>query len=114
MVLLSDKGHPIDLTNRAGVTTDLPLRLGHASPFALSRGKIVQIAEKLCPVDWEIDREAERQVSCVIREFQEEWFAYDELVSDWNSGSQLDRSLSAFVTFTVAWVEELTRLVPTE
>ena len=62
---------------------------------------------------WKIDREAERQVSCVIREFQEEWFAYDELVSDWNSGSQLDRSLSAFVPFTVAWVEELTRLVPT-
>ena len=108
-VFLEQKGRQLE----CGVHPSKPgVCLGY--PFALSRGKIVQIAEKLCPVDWEIDREAERQVSCVIREFQEEWFAYDELVSDWNSGSQLDRSLSAFVTFTVAWVEELTRLVPTE
>ena len=76
-------------------------------PFARNRGTVVQIAEKLCPVDWEIDKEFERQISSVIREFQEEWFVYDELVSDWNSGSRLDRSLSAFVTFTVAWVKQL-------
>ena len=34
-----------------------------------------------------------------------EWFVYDELVGDWNSGSRLDRSLSAFVTFAMAWVK---------
>ena len=60
-------------------------------PFALSRGKIVQIAEKLCPVDWEIDREVERQVSSVISEFHEEWYVYDELVSDWDAGMGLTR-----------------------
>ena len=81
-------------------------------PFSLSQGKIVQITEKLCPVDWEIDGKSERHVSGVIREFQEEWFIYYELVSDWNSGSRLDRSLSAFVTFAVAWVKQITRLVP--
>ena len=108
-VFLEQKGRQLE----CGVHPSKPdVCLGY--PFALSRGKIVQIAEKLCPVDWKIEREAERQVSCVIREFQEEWFAYDELVSDWNSGSQLDRSLSAFVTFTVAWIKQLTRLVPTE
>ena len=81
-------------------------------PFARSRGKIVQIAGKLCPVDWEVDKESERQVSRVISEFHEEWFVYYELVSDWNSGTRRDRSLSAFVTFALAWVKQVSRQVP--
>ena len=107
-VFLEQKGKQLE----CGVHPSKPgVCLGY--PFSLSRGKIVQITEKLCPVDWEIDGESERHVSGVIRELQEEWFVYDELVSEWNSGSRLDRSLSAFVAFTVAWVKQLARLVPT-
>ena len=108
-VFLEQKGKQLE----CGVHPSKPgVCLGY--PFSLSRGKIVQITEKLCPVDWEIGGESERHVSGVIRELQEEWFIYDELVSEWNSGSRLDRSLSAFVAFAVAWVKQLTRLVPTE
>ncbi len=107
-VFLEQKGKQLE----CGVHPSKPgVCLGY--PFSLSRGKIIQITEKLCPVDWEIDGESERHVSGVIRELQEEWCIYDELVSEWNSGSRLDRSLSAFVAFTVAWVKQLTRLVPT-
>ena len=101
-IFLEQKGKQLE----CGVHPSKPgVCLGY--PFARSRGTIVQIPEKLCPVDWEIDREVERQVSSVIREFHEEWFVYEELVGDWNSGSRLDRSLSAFVTFAVAWVKQL-------
>ena len=106
-VFLEQKGKQL----KCGVHPSKPgVCLGY--PFSLSRGKIVQITEKLCPVDWEMSREVERQMGSVIREFQEEWLVYYELVNDWNSGSRVDRSLSAFVTFAVAWVKQLTRLVP--
>lgn len=101
-VFLEQKGTRLE----CGVHLSKPgVCLGY--PFTRSRGTIVQISEKLCPVDWDIDRAFERQVGSIIREFHEEWFIYEELVSDWNSGRRLDRSLSAFVTFTVAWVKQL-------
>jgi hypothetical protein len=100
-VFLEQKGSHLE----CGVHSVKPgVCLGY--PFALSRGKTVQIADKLCPVDWEVDKETERQVSCIIREFHEEWFVYYDLVRDWNAGSRRDRSLSAFVTFAVAWVRQ--------
>ena len=106
-VFLEQKGRQLECgvhASKSGVC------LGY--PFTLNRGRIVQITEKLCPVDWELDREVERQVSGVIKEFRDEWFVYEDLVSEWNSGRRLDRSLSAFVTFAVVWVKQLGPVAP--
>jgi len=106
-VFLEQKGSRLE----CGVHSFKPgVCLGY--PFALSRGKTVQIAEKLCPVDWETDGETERRVGGIIREFREEWFVYYDLVSNWNAGSRRDRSLSAFVTFVVAWVRHVSLGMP--
>ena len=67
-------------------------------PFQMKKGKLVQMTEKLCPVDWDTS-EFESMMSTHLKKDEEEWEFYDKLVLEWNEKFGEKKSLSEFLKF---------------
>ena len=67
-------------------------------PFQMKKGKLVQMTEKLCPVDWDT-KEIESMMSTHLKKDEEEWEFYDKLVLEWNEKFGEKKSLSEFLKF---------------
>ena len=67
-------------------------------PFELKRGKLSQMDEKMCPIDWD-NTEFEKMMTTHLKKDESEWKFYDELVKEWNQKHWIKKPLSAFLKF---------------
>ncbi len=67
-------------------------------PFQIKKGKLIQMTEKMCPVEWNTE-EFETMMSIHLKKDEEEWKFYDKLVLEWNAKNQIKKPLSAFLKF---------------
>ena len=67
-------------------------------PFQIKKGKLIQMSEKMCPVEWDTV-EFETMMSIHLKKDEEEWKFYDKLVLEWNAKNQIKKPLSAFLKF---------------
>ncbi len=73
-------------------------------PFEVRRNKFVQITKKVCPVDWNLPKRIEKQLSSMYDVHDKEWDFYLEIIEEWNQGNR-DRSLAAFAAFAISRVQ---------
>ena len=67
-------------------------------PFQIKKGKLTQMSEKMCPVEWNV-KEFETMMSIHLKKDEEEWEFYNDLVQEWNSKNEPTKPLSAFLKF---------------
>jgi Fe-S-cluster containining protein len=67
-------------------------------PFQMKNGKLNQMSNIMCPVDWNT-KEFEAMMSTHLKKDKNEWKFYDKLVLDWNANHGIKKSLSEFLTF---------------
>ena len=67
-------------------------------PFQMKNGKLIQMTEKLCPVEWNT-KEFETMMSTHLKKDEYEWKFYDKLVQEWNKQHQTKKPLSEFLKF---------------
>lgn len=75
-------------------------------PFQMQNGKLIQMSDKMCPVDWET-AEFEKMMAVHLKKDESEWKFYDELVLEWNAKHWIKKPLSAFLKFILDRVESL-------
>ena len=67
-------------------------------PFQMKNGKLIQMSDKMCPVEWNT-KEFEAMMSIHLKKDEDEWKFYDELVLEWNAKHCTKKPLSAFLKF---------------
>ena len=67
-------------------------------PFQIKNGKLIQMSDKMCPVDWDT-KEFEAMMSTHLKKDEDEWKFYDELVLEWNAKHGIKKPLSEFLKF---------------
>ena len=67
-------------------------------PFQMKNGKLIQMSDKMCPVEWNT-KEFEAMMSTHLKKDEDEWKFYDELVLEWNAKHCTKKPLSAFLKF---------------
>jgi uncharacterized protein len=67
-------------------------------PFQLRNGRLIQMTDKMCPVDWDT-KEFEAMMNTHLKKDEEEWIFYDKLVLEWNVNQGVKKSLSEFLKF---------------
>ncbi len=67
-------------------------------PFQMKNGKLIQMGDKMCPVEWDF-KEFEAMMSTHLKKDQDEWKFYDKLVLEWNTKHWIKKPLSAFLKF---------------
>lgn len=67
-------------------------------PFQMKDGKLTQMDDKMCPVDWDASN-FEAMMSTHLKKDESEWKYYDDLVKEWNSKHWIKKPLSAFLKF---------------
>ena len=73
-------------------------------PFQMKNGKLIQMSNIMCPVDWDI-AEFEKMMVSHLKEDESEWKFYNELVKEWNAKHWRKKSLSIFLKFMLDKVE---------
>jgi Fe-S-cluster containining protein len=73
-------------------------------PFQMKNGKLIQMSNIMCPVDWDIV-EFEKMMVSHLKEDESEWKFYNELVKEWNAKHWRKKSLSVFLKFMLDKVE---------
>jgi Fe-S-cluster containining protein len=73
-------------------------------PFSMKNGKLIQMDNIMCPVDWDL-AEFEKMMVRHLKKDESEWKFYDELVKEWNTKYGTKKSLSAFLKFMLDKVE---------
>jgi len=73
-------------------------------PFTMKNGKLIQMENIMCPVDWDIT-EFEKMMSSHLKKDKSEWEFYDKLVEEWNTKYGMKKSLSSFLKFMLDRVE---------
>ena len=66
-------------------------------PFQMKTGKLIQMSDKMCPVEWNAKFEA--MMSIHLKKDEYEWKFYDELVLEWNAKNSIKKPLSEFLKF---------------
>jgi len=67
-------------------------------PFQMRDGKLAQMSDKMCPVDWNT-KEFEAMMSTHLKKDKDEWKFYDGLVLEWNAKHWIKKPLSTFLKF---------------
>ena len=67
-------------------------------PFQLRAGKLVQMDDKMCPIDWDT-KEFETMMATHLKKDESEWKFYDDLIVEWNAKHWIKKPLSAFLQF---------------
>ena len=67
-------------------------------PFQMKNGKLIQMSDKMCPVEWNT-KEFEAMMSTHLKKDEDEWKFYDELVLEWNAKHCTKKPLYAFLKF---------------
>ena len=67
-------------------------------PFQMKDGKLIQMSDKMCPVDWDT-KEFESMMSAHLKKDEDEWKFYDKLVLEWNTNHSAKKPLSDFLKF---------------
>ncbi|MBL7002193.1 MAG: YkgJ family cysteine cluster protein [Nitrosopumilus sp.] len=67
-------------------------------PFQMKNGKLIQMSDKMCPVDWDT-KEFEAMMTTHLKKDEDEWKFYDKLVLEWNALHSIKKPLSAFLKF---------------
>jgi Fe-S-cluster containining protein len=73
-------------------------------PFSMKNGKLIQMDNIMCPVDWDL-AEFEKMMVSHLKKDESEWKFYDELVKEWNAKHETKKPLSAFLKFMLDKVE---------
>ncbi len=76
-------------------------------PFQMKNGKLIQMSDKMCPVEWNT-KEFEAMMSTHLKKDEDEWKFYDELVLEWNA-KYTKKPLSAFLKFMLDRVSEFVK-----
>ncbi len=77
-------------------------------PFQMKNGKLIQMSDKMCPVEWNT-KEFENMMSIHLKKDECEWKFYDELVLEWNAKNWIKKPLSAFLKFMLDRVSEFVK-----
>ena len=77
-------------------------------PFQMKNGKLIQMSDKMCPVEWNT-KEFEVMMSTHLKKDEAEWKFYDELVLEWNAKHCTKKPLSAFLKFMLDRVSEFVK-----
>ena len=64
-------------------------------PFQLKNGKLIQMSDKMCPVEWNT-KEFKAMMSVHLKKDEYEWKFYDELVQEWNSKYKIKKTIICF------------------
>ena len=67
-------------------------------PFQMKNGKLIQMSEKMCPVEWNT-KEFEAMMSTHLKKDEYEWKFYENLVLEWNAKHWIKKPLSKFLKF---------------
>ena len=67
-------------------------------PFQMTNGKLIQMNDKMCPVEWDT-KEFEAMMSTHLKKDKYEWKFYDKLVLEWNAKHGIKKPLSEFLKF---------------
>ena len=67
-------------------------------PFQMKNGKLIQMSDKMCPVEWDT-KEFESMMTSHLKKDEDEWRFYDKLVLEWNTKTSAKKPLSAFLKF---------------
>jgi len=67
-------------------------------PFQMKNGKLIQMSDKMCPVEWDT-KEFEAMMSAHLKKDEDEWKFYDKLVLEWNEKHWIKKPLSTFLKF---------------
>jgi Fe-S-cluster containining protein len=67
-------------------------------PFEMKDGKLIQMSDKMCPVEWNT-AEFEDMMTAHLKKDVAEWKFYDDLVLEWNAKYLIKKPLSAFLKF---------------
>ena len=70
----------------------------------MKNGKLIQMNDIMCPVDWDIS-EFEKMMVAHLKKDESEWKFYDALVKEWNAKHWRKKPLSAFLKFMLDKVE---------
>ncbi len=73
-------------------------------PFQMKNGKLIQMSDKMCPVDWNT-KEFEAMMSAHLKKDEDEWRFDDKLVLEWNA-KYTKKPLAAFLKFMLDRVSE--------
>lgn len=73
-------------------------------PFELKDGKLIQMSEKMCPVEWDTVA-FEKMMAIHLKKDESEWKFYDDLILEWNAKHWIKKPLSAFLKFMLEKVE---------
>ncbi|MGY5146537.1 MAG: YkgJ family cysteine cluster protein [Candidatus Nitrosopumilus sp. bin_7KS] len=73
-------------------------------PFSMKNGKLIQMDNIMCPVDWDL-AEFEKMMVSHLKKDESEWKFYDELVKEWNVKHGTKKSLATFLKFMLEKVE---------
>ena len=73
-------------------------------PFQMKNGKLIQMNNIMCPVDWDVS-EFEKMMVAHLKKDESEWKFYEELVKEWNTKNGEKKSLSVFLKFMLDKVE---------
>ena len=74
-------------------------------PFELRRGRVVQLSEKVCPVDWKLLKDSKEELLIQLRTYDKEWDFHHQITKEWNSRLG-HRTLRSFVRFALDRVEK--------
>jgi Fe-S-cluster containining protein len=67
-------------------------------PFQMQDGKLIQMSDKMCPVDWDT-KEFETMMTIHLKKDEDEWKFYNDLILEWNAKHWIKKPLSAFLRF---------------
>jgi hypothetical protein len=67
-------------------------------PFQLQEGRLVQMNDKMCPVDWDT-KEFEAMMKNHLKKDEYEWKFYNDLILEWNEKHWMKKPLSTFLKF---------------
>jgi uncharacterized protein len=67
-------------------------------PFQMKNGKLNQMSDKMCPVEWDT-KEFEAMMLTHLKKDEDEWKFYDKLILEWNVEHSSEKSLSVFLEF---------------
>lgn len=67
-------------------------------PFWMQDGKLIQMSDKMCPVDWDT-KEFETMMTTHLKKDEDEWKFYNDLILEWNARHLIKKPLSAFLRF---------------
>ena len=73
-------------------------------PFQIENGRLIQMGDKLCPVDWDT-KEFEKMMVSHLEKDEKEWKFYHELVLEWNAKHWIKKPLSLFLKFILDRVD---------